>query len=239
MPATPARVWAAMQDARAKGKGSYDLCLVHRAWHGAWCWRRVTRMLDRARSRSVYADLTGVGERSHLLTPEIDFSTHISDVVNVMKWERRRSDRAGRTFLRRSGCLACRETKERCNRRVVLLDAFYPDNGQSLADQATKMTRDAIEAAVQKRDTVLAPRPAAMFKVNEKDCAWVDALCVPHPIRCFTERSSPHRCVDRIARETYIRAAAIRTKASTRRAPRRRRNGWRIHDVACGHERHG
>jgi hypothetical protein len=31
--------------------------------------------------------LTGLGERSHLLTPDINLDTHILDVVNVMKWQ--------------------------------------------------------------------------------------------------------------------------------------------------------
>jgi hypothetical protein len=45
--------------------------LVHGAWHGAWCWRRVTRLLT-AHGHEVFAPtLTGVGERSHLLTPAI------------------------------------------------------------------------------------------------------------------------------------------------------------------------
>src|SRR5262249_62119168 len=62
--------------------------LVHGAWHGAWCWRRVTRLLN-AQGHDVFTPtLTGVGERTHLLTPAIDVDTHITDVVNVLKWER-------------------------------------------------------------------------------------------------------------------------------------------------------
>jgi len=30
--------------------------------------------------------LTGLGERSHLARPEVDLETHITDVVNVIKW---------------------------------------------------------------------------------------------------------------------------------------------------------
>jgi hypothetical protein len=46
--------------------------LVHGAWHGAWCWRRVVRLLTRA-GHDVFAPaLTGFCERSHLLTPAVD-----------------------------------------------------------------------------------------------------------------------------------------------------------------------
>ena len=61
--------------------------LVHGAWHGAWCWRRVARLLT-ARQHEVFTPtLTGVAERSHLARPDIDLDTQILDVVNVMKWQ--------------------------------------------------------------------------------------------------------------------------------------------------------
>ena len=61
--------------------------LVHGAWHGAWCWRRVARLLSRSGHEVFTPTLTGVGERSHLLTLEMNLDTHILDVVNVMKWQ--------------------------------------------------------------------------------------------------------------------------------------------------------
>ena len=57
------------------------------AWHGAWCWRRVARLLTHSGHEVFTPTLTGVGERSHLLTSEINLDTHILDVVNVMKWQ--------------------------------------------------------------------------------------------------------------------------------------------------------
>src|SRR5262249_57307484 len=82
---------------------------------------------------------------------------------------------------------------------IVLLDAFYPESGQSLADQAIKLTRDGIEAAEREGDTVLLPRPAAALHVNDEDRVWVDALCVPHPIRCFTQKLTHSGARERIA----------------------------------------
>ncbi len=61
--------------------------LVHGAWHGGWCWRDVRTAL-RARGHEVFTPtLTGLGERSHLLSPDIDMDTHIADVANVIVWE--------------------------------------------------------------------------------------------------------------------------------------------------------
>ena len=31
--------------------------------------------------------MTGLGERSHLLDAKINLATHVTDIVNVIKWE--------------------------------------------------------------------------------------------------------------------------------------------------------
>jgi hypothetical protein len=61
--------------------------LVHDAWHGAWCWRRVARLLAANNHEVFTPTLTGVAERSHLLRPDIDLDTQILDVVNEMQWQ--------------------------------------------------------------------------------------------------------------------------------------------------------
>ena len=61
--------------------------LVHGAWHGSWCWKRVRKALQ-ARGHEVFTPtLTGVAERSHLLSPHVNLDTHIEDVVNLIRWE--------------------------------------------------------------------------------------------------------------------------------------------------------
>ena len=61
--------------------------LIAGAWHGAWCWRRVARLLTRNGHEVFAPTLTGLCERSHLLTPAIGLDTHILDVVNEMRWQ--------------------------------------------------------------------------------------------------------------------------------------------------------
>ena len=64
-----------------------NFLLVHGAWHGAWCWRRVLPGLVQAGHRVHAVTLTGVGERAHLLHPGIDLETHITDVTMAMDAE--------------------------------------------------------------------------------------------------------------------------------------------------------
>src|SRR5262249_29327144 len=61
--------------------------LIHGAWHGGWCWRRVADLLEKQGHKVFAPTLTGLGERSHLMSKDINLDTHIADVVNVIKWE--------------------------------------------------------------------------------------------------------------------------------------------------------
>jgi hypothetical protein len=57
---------------RAQSHDKVTFVLVHPAWFGGWCWKKVTPLL-RARGYDVYAPtLTGLGERAHLArTPSV------------------------------------------------------------------------------------------------------------------------------------------------------------------------
>jgi pimeloyl-ACP methyl ester carboxylesterase len=61
-----------------------DYVLIHGAWHGSWCWTRVRRLLAAKGHRVFTPTLTGLGERSHLLSPEVGLDTHVADVANLM-----------------------------------------------------------------------------------------------------------------------------------------------------------
>ena len=58
--------------------------LVSGAWHGGWCWRKVTPLLEAQGHRVYTPTLTGLGARAHLLTREVNLTTHIQDVAALM-----------------------------------------------------------------------------------------------------------------------------------------------------------
>ncbi len=64
-----------------------DIVLVHGAWHGSWCWRRVLPLLWLAGHRVVPVTLTGLGERAHQISSGITLGTHVEDVVAAMRAE--------------------------------------------------------------------------------------------------------------------------------------------------------
>ena len=61
--------------------------LVPGMWLGGWAWRDVAEPL-RAAGHTVYpVTLTGLGERVHLAGPQVNLDTHITDVVNLLRYE--------------------------------------------------------------------------------------------------------------------------------------------------------
>ena len=61
--------------------------LVHGSCHGGWCWKKLIPHLNR-KGHDVYAPtLTGLGERSHLVSRCIGLDTHILDIIQVLEYE--------------------------------------------------------------------------------------------------------------------------------------------------------
>src|SRR6478736_4262513 len=62
--------------------------LVHGAWHGGWCYKRVAaRLLRQAGHEVCTPTLTGLGEHARLLNRAIDLDTHVQDIVGVIRCE--------------------------------------------------------------------------------------------------------------------------------------------------------
>ena len=121
--------------------------LVHGAWHGAWCWRRVARLLTQSGHEVFAPTLTGVGERSHLLTPDVGLDTHVLDIVNEMKWQELNNVvLVGHSYggMVISGAA---EKMEKAIASIVMLDAFVPEDGQAIVDLQPPAMRETIAAA--------------------------------------------------------------------------------------------
>ena len=61
--------------------------LVPGLWLGAWAWQGVAAPL-RAAGHTVFPlSLTGLADRSHLASPDLDLDTHIGDITNLLAFE--------------------------------------------------------------------------------------------------------------------------------------------------------
>jgi pimeloyl-ACP methyl ester carboxylesterase len=216
---------------------AHTFVLVHGAWHGGWCWRRVADRLRGGGHVVFTPTLTGLGERSHLLSAGIDLATHIADIVNVMRWENLTDVvLCGHSY----GGFVISGVAERMApaiRSLVFLDAFVPRNGESVLDLTGPAVQDSIRTALHNGDLAIPPRPAQAFGVNESDRAWVDRLCVPQPIATFTDKIALTGARARIARKTYIRAKAYANPGFDRAADELRADGsWHTAEAPGGHD---
>jgi pimeloyl-ACP methyl ester carboxylesterase len=232
--ATAAAVGASQAAAQSGGK---TYVLVHGAWHGGWCWRRVADLLT-AKGHKVFAPtMTGLGERSHLLDKTVNLATHVTDIVNVVTWEDLKDIvLVGHSY---GGMIISGVAEQMAPAigSIVFLDAFMPDTGGSLAELASQPVREAISGAVQKGDIALKAVPAAVFRVNDKDQPWVDAMCTSHPLATLTDKISVTGARERIGKKAYVRAKGYPSVAfDAAHARLQAAEGWRVYDLPCGHD---
>ena len=161
--------------------------LVHGAWHVAWCWRRVARLLSRSGHEVFTPTLTGVGERSHLLTSEINLDTHILDVVNVMKWQELNDVvLVGHSY----GGMVISGRREVGEVHLIFCNArrFLPRDRTSFDRFTAASSQGKFPDSGAQWRIDDPPEASPMFNVNEKDRIWVDTQCTPHPTQCFLQK---------------------------------------------------
>jgi pimeloyl-ACP methyl ester carboxylesterase len=211
--------------------------LVHGAWHGGWCWRRVSDLLEKKGHKVFTPTMTGLGERSHLIDPKVNLATHITDIVNVIKWENLNDIvLVGHSYGGAIISGVAEQVPESIG-SIVFLDAFVPETGDSLATKASQPVREAIAAAVQRGDTTMKAVPAAVFRVNEKDRAWVDAKCTPHPMATLTDQITLTGAREKVAKKTYIRAKGYPSVPFDGYQEKlKAASAWRSYEMPCGHD---
>lgn len=217
---------------------SATFVLVHGAWSGGWCYGRVAEML-RARGHRVFTPtLTGQGERSHLLAGSINLTTHITDILNVFHYEDLRDVvLAGHSY----GGMVITGVADRIPERVssrVYLDAFLPEDGQSLFDINVPKNTATFIANAGGIGGLAVPSPsAAFFNVNPGDAARVDALATPFPIGAFVERLQLSGKQNTIRKNTYVHGTVLPRESPFKPFYDRVKGdpAWSAHALACGH----
>ncbi len=218
------------------------IVLVHGAWHGAWCWRRVLPLLRGAGIQSHAVTLTGVGERAHLLSPTIDLHTHNEDVIGLIETEElQRVVLVGHSY---AGMVitgvADRLQQEQAGLLVhlVYLDAALPRPGDSWSSAHSEDTRQARIAASQSSGGLSFPPPdASLFGLSGADRDWVNRRQTPQPFRLYQQPLQFDAArVDAVPR-TFIDCTqpALATIAPSR-VRVRSEPGWNVVEMATSHD---
>jgi pimeloyl-ACP methyl ester carboxylesterase len=212
---------------------STSFVLVHGGSHGGWCWQRVADRLT-AKGHRVHAPtLTGLCERSHLLSDKIDLTTHINDIVNEIKWKD--LDHVVLVGHSYGGMVITGVAEQLVSRlaSIVYVDAFLPLDGQSLLDIVN----------LYAPGWTPPPPPfsgadfAAFLEVNEKDRPWVASKLTVQPPGTVIEKLRVSGEFLKVPRKSFIGVTkgeqpffkAVADRYATDPA-------WQVHQVDCGHD---
>jgi len=212
--------------------------LVHGAWHGSWCWARVRRALVDRGHQVFTPTLTGVAERSHGLSPDIDLQRHVDDVANLIRWEELDSViLCGHSY---AGCVISGVAEMLPDRiaGLVYLDAFVLEDGECLHDLLPAEQREMQLSLADEfgEGWRVPPIPAEVFNVNVQDREWVDRQCTPQPLATFRQPIELSGGPSKISRNHFIYASGWEGTPFTISYDRAKARGWTTSEIACGHD---
>jgi hypothetical protein len=140
------------------------------------------------------------------MSKDINLDTHVTDIVNVFKWEDLRNVcLVVHSYGGWPGSGALEQIGDRVS-SIVWLDAFKPESGQRGFDLATELSRKGLLAAVEKGEPGRPGPKAEAFHVNETDRAWVDSMTTPQPTDVALQPIKLTGAREKVAKKAYIRA---------------------------------
>lgn len=158
--------------------------LVHGSFHGGWCWQKVARFLRQSGHEVYTPTLTGLGERSHLATPQSGLELHIQDIINVIEYEDLYDAvLVGHSYAGLVNTSVAEHIPQRLA-RLIYLDAIIPHDGQSAFNVIPGMEEQWAQMATSQSNGWLVPpmSPRAMGITNPADAAWVESRLTPMPL---------------------------------------------------------
>ncbi|WP_374012952.1 alpha/beta fold hydrolase [Pseudoxanthomonas koreensis] len=213
----------------ASDDGKHTFVLVHGATAGGWEWKRTGQFLTDDGHTVYRATLTGLGERMHLNSTDIDLQTHINDVVNLILFEDLHDVvLTGHSY----GGMVVTGVMDRIPERlkhVVFLDAAVPQDGQSIWDLFGSR----------------GPMPADRFRDGFMQVPWVKPGDAPphsvkQSIKCFEQPVSYRNPAALALPVTYV-AFVPKDQSAQERASKDKSwqnavaRGWTIRTFPGGH----
>lgn len=218
---------------------SKTFVLVHGIWHGGWCWDRVVAIL-RSRGHRVSAPThTGLGERSHLMSPGITMSIFVDDIVNHLKFDNLNEVvLVGHSFGGAPMIGAADRVRERLS-KLIFLDAAILNNGETWFgvlpnDIVVERKKQAEESS---GGISLPVPPVSGFGVTKpEDVAFLESRLTAHPMATFTSPLNLSSPVGNGLPVAYIACTNPVYRPVASMHDRARRLGWPMNELATGHD---
>lgn len=225
-----------------KGGVMATVVLVHGAWQGAWCWERVTPILEATGHNVVTPTLTGSGTRAAQLSRDVNLQTHVADVAAAVRDIDDPVILAGHSY---SGMLLPGVADQVTARlsAIVFVDAFYPADGQSAIDLMPEPFPGRFrDLAASAGDGWLLPAGEALLDVwgldDPADRAWVRERLTDWSLTCFESPSvAPAHRIGGLPRWYVAGAKDCPSRAVFAEMARlARADGCTVVDAASGHD---
>jgi pimeloyl-ACP methyl ester carboxylesterase len=209
--------------------------LIHGSFHGGWCWQKVAPLLRQSGNEVYSPTLTGLGERSHLRTPQTGLELHIQDILQLIEYEDLHDVAlVGHSYAGFVIAGVAERMPEQL-KRLIFLDAFIPHNGQSAFDLMPGMEAQWTQMAASKGDDTAVPpmSPEDLGITNPADAAWVQSRLRPMPLLTHQQRISLTSSQAQKLPRTYILCTQFGFHSSAREA---QRLGWDYFQLETGHD---
>jgi pimeloyl-ACP methyl ester carboxylesterase len=211
--------------------------LVHGAWHGGWSWQPVATRLA-AKGHTVHRPtLTGLGDRAHLCSREVDLATHIRDVTSMLRYEDLcEVVLVGHSYAGMVIAGVAAEVPQRLA-RLVYYDAFVPDDGDCALDLLpAHVAEHFLALAHAEGDGWLMPkRPLEALGVRDPQAkAWLEGRMVEHPLATYAEKLRLGAGTHAVP-SSYI-ACTGWARVLAAQAEKARRLGWPVQEIEADHE---
>jgi pimeloyl-ACP methyl ester carboxylesterase len=213
--------------------------LVHGAWHGGWCWQRVSEKL-RAGGNTVYTpSLSGLAEHLHQPHDSINLDTHITDIVNLLQMEDLHNVvLVGHSYAGLVIAGVADRIPERIS-KLVFLDAVIAGNGEScISVHPDSFKKEFEQDAAQHGMRSLSVRPSSLFGVSDpQDRQWVDARLTLQPYGSFAQPLTLHHPYGNGLPLVYIACTQPQLPvlglfaAKVRQSPQ-----WQYYEMKTGHD---
>jgi pimeloyl-ACP methyl ester carboxylesterase len=224
----------------AKGRHLTAYILVHGAWHSGRCWDRVVPLLAEAGHEVSSPSLTGHGDTTHLMDPDVGLDTYVDDVGRLLL-DRDLADvvLVGHSFAGMIISSVANMVPDRVA-HLVYLDAMDPTDGQAAVDVVPAAQGLIDEAAVSAAPWRIPPLPPAFLGVTQPaDLAWLDTILTDESVRAFQQPAKLDNPALSAIPATYIRCVDHEPTRDTRQpASSVRPNGRpvQVWELESGHD---
>ena len=213
--------------------------LVHGAWHGGWCWKRVADILRRRGHVVTTPTQTGLGERSHLLSEAVTLSVFVDDIVNHLKWEDLKNVvLVGHSF----GGAVITGTADKARARIaslIYLDAAIIEDGETWFGLLPKnLVEERIQAARESSGGLSLPAaPVEAFGVfDPEDAEYMVSKLTPHPLATFISELKLDGPVGNRLPASFVSCTVPVYEPAAFCRQRAMEAGWPIYELATGHD---